>query len=204
MANFPPSDLLQWITRVHDAPRIFQICRTTFDRRFLPRAHHPISLRLMHHVYHCILSTRFIWSLRQWLFCSWYLSWSNLEESIDKIPIRIFTKKIYLLREWRRYGFPRRLKIDPQTGSDNRGTSSPPSGKGGEKEGRDSIEIVSRTVRRFDGRRVDILGRRAQHSSVIYFLPDLLTAGDAWRGWRSGSFPEWTRSVRAGNYFGIN
>lgn len=87
MANFPPSDLLQWITRVHDAPRIFQICRTTFDRRFLPRAHHPISLRLMHHVYHCILSTRFIWSLRQWLFCSWYLSWSNLEESIDKIPI---------------------------------------------------------------------------------------------------------------------
>ena len=95
MANFPPSDLLQWITRVHDAPRIFQICRTTFDRRFLPRAHHPISLRLMHHVYHCILSTKFIWSLRQWLFCSWYLSWSNLEESIDKIPIRIFTKKIY-------------------------------------------------------------------------------------------------------------
>lgn len=29
MANFPPSDLLQWITRAHHARRIFQICRTT-------------------------------------------------------------------------------------------------------------------------------------------------------------------------------
>lgn len=63
----------------------------------------------------------------------------------------LFTRRVKAL--WASYG---RFKISSRsspTGSDNRGSSSPLSerlrGRGGEKEGRGSIEIVSRTVRRF-------------------------------------------------------
>lgn len=70
-------------------------------------------------------------------------------------------------------------RIDPPTGSDNRGTSSPLSGRlREEKGGKD--EIRSRLFReRFDVSTEEgwtFLG--GEHSSsVIYFLPDLLTAG---------------------------
>lgn len=222
MANFPPSDLLQWITRVHGARRIFQICRTTFanDRRFLPRAH-PISLRPRTYVWCVSVSTfpgqrstdlfvRRLFGRSRIILFSYIYDWiwkNRVTISFRTInhacKIFVIARRKFIYSEWRHYGLPRRFKISPNRSPNRKWQSRyvfAPIGaiKGRERrEGRNSIEIVSRTIRRFDGRRVDILGRRAQQFGNLFLAgsPDRRMLDEG--GVRVHSRSELGRSVPA-------